>query len=162
MLKELSDKINFFKEEYDIKKSSYRTKDKDSCRIAIIITEAYLEIYKDFNKALFLERELYEELKLEYLSCESINHENRSKELKHKDWNPLKITLSSREHETRSSFVEEIISLLTDNPEKGNEENGIENERRTRTRKNRRIDITRKSNGTIRSNKRSLIKLEIK
>lgn len=112
MTQEFKDKILFLKDEYKIKLSSKRTDSKNSCRIAIIITEAYLEIYKDSKKALFLERELYEELKEETLTCQPIHYEIKNKKLKYKDKNPLKITLSSREHKTRSAFVEEIISLL--------------------------------------------------
>jgi len=124
MKQDFINKIKFLKEEYDIKKSSHKTNSKDCCRIAIIITEAYLEVYHNSRKAFFLERELYEELKEEYLSCEPIYYEKRSKELKYKNRNPLKITLSSREHETRSTFVQEIISILTYNPKKGKEKNG--------------------------------------
>lgn len=151
------------KKEYNIAPSPYATNETNRRRIAIIVTEAYLKSGGDFNKGIFLERELYDELKHEKLSCDPIYREIRSKELKHRDWNPLKITLSTSEKEERSSFVDQILYILSQTMEKEEAEHGIKNNApRIRIRETGRPNIRRSISKVLRSDKADNCQMEIR
>lgn len=136
-------KNNFFleitkrKEDYGIRPVSKNMSDTDRKRIAILITEEYLKAGGSSYKAMFLEREIYDGLKHEKLTCDPISREIHSQELKHHDFNPLKITLSINEKETQSSFVDQILLIL--------------NQTTTKTRKTRRPYCRNQSSRPVRS-----------
>ena len=127
--------LDFFLKELDAIKQKYRithtlrlTPDTEARRIAILATDCFLKHGGDINKAGFLERKIYEAVKLLDLTCAPIPEEEKAKELSIKgrksgtfhQYNPLKLAIEGKENylTTYTPLMALIIRKLNTREEK--------------------------------------------
>jgi hypothetical protein len=83
------------KKEAGIKVIKSRSGETNARRIALLITDLFLEHNGDANWAGILERRIYEEVKAGCFTCDMIpvelNWEENKRKAKDKSWNPLKL-----------------------------------------------------------------------
>ena len=98
--------LDDIKRSYCIRYSTKRITDIESRRIAILVANCYLEHGGNVNQAGFLERKVYEAVKVLDLTCEPIPDEIRIRELAcgrgmhnvYRGFNPLKLAIEGSDN----------------------------------------------------------------
>ena len=157
-LKDLED----IKQKYRIAVIGRRTSETDARRIAILVSNCYLQYGGNTHQAGFLERHVYEAVKMLDLRCNPIPEEIIIEELAGKrgnrgvytNFNPLKLSIEGKEQylTTYTSLIAIIIRKI----------NVIEENKHDRVckPKDRRFDQRRASHANLRSRKLNHQKVE--
>ena len=100
---------------HNIRLSKTITDDKSAKRIAVLVSELFIEVFKEVKHSGYIEADLFLTAKRMKLKCDEIDEEMRIQEIgrKVKGFDPLKIHNLTKEHNEK--LMNEIFDIILNN-----------------------------------------------